>query len=772
MFRLLRYFSVASFVAIATVTSLLALFYKHTAHNNLVALEEDKNVALARSLLNSIRPHYTSLADTLFNKRVDPSRLEAQVAQFKALVEDQMKGLSIVKVKIYDLKGRTIYSTDPRQIGEDQSANPGFLGARSGVVASKLTQRGEVYSFEGIIMALDVLTSYIPMQENPGAPVEGVFELYSDVTSPIQTIHEMQKKIIVGVVSGLGFLYIVLFFIIRHADRILKRQEAQRRQDEAAIRESEARLSGILDMAAEGIISTDEKQRIILFNKGAQEIFGYSEHEVLGQPLGILLPQRFRDAHAHHVQDFTHSAETSRPMSSRPEVYGLRKNGEEFPAEVSISRLDLDGKRAYTAVMRDVTEQRQTEKTLKSQAVRDSLTGLYNRGYFDRRLVEEIARADREGKCLAVLLCDLDRFKNINDTCGHPTGDHILKVVSHKIRECSRGTDLVFRWGGDEFVVILSGAGQEGALIAAERIRKGILHIAQEGRNDLDVSIGISLFPQHGRSVEELVRVADRAMYLAKKWGSKNVVGEEEYRLDEQVVRTVFQPIFDIRLGQAVGYEALSRDVQGKLGILDLFEKYQAIGRLQELKEICFQNQLKAGLALGRTHKLFLNVDFAILSRLEIPPLSPGREVILEISEMEALHDVPGLLQVAKHWREAGYKFAIDDFGAGFVSLSFISQLVPEHIKLDRSTILQASDSSKFVRVLRNMLGGLRNCCTEGIIAEGVESVRELEAVKSLGIYLAQGFLLGKPDELKPAGPKPLTRPEAPEISGSPDPPA
>ncbi|MCI0529755.1 MAG: EAL domain-containing protein, partial [Nitrospira sp.] len=147
--------------------------------------------------------------------------------------------------------------------------------------------------------------------------------------------------------------------------------------------------------------------------------------------------------------------------------------------------------------------------------------------------------------------------------------------------------------------------------------------------------------------------------------------------------------------------------------------------------------------------RVFVNVDFNMLSQLEAINKPPGIEVILEISELEALHDVEDRLKIAKKWRENGYKFAIDDFGAGFISLPFIAQLFPDYIKMDRSTIIQAVSSEKFRGLLKDLQLALRNYSTQGIIAEGIETEKELHVVKDIGIYLVQGFLLGKPQELK-----------------------
>jgi diguanylate cyclase (GGDEF)-like protein len=379
--------------------------------------------------------------------------------------------------------------------------------------------------------------------------------------------------------------------------------------------------------------------------------------------------------------------------------------------------------------------------------MRDTLTGLFNRQYFNDRVEEELSRANRNKKIFALLLCDLDHFKEVNDNWGHQVGDEVLKSVATSIKESTRGIDLVFRWGGDEIVVVLSDTTREGVLIAAERIRKGILRLDIKSHIELDLSIGVALYPEHGSSIDDLLRLADRALYISKKGGDKIHIGEEEYRLDENAVKTVFQSVVDVRTHKVLGYEALSRDPLGKLSILEIFKRYEAVGQLNELKCLCFKLQMKKAEELD-LKRVFINVDFNVLRQIGTLPKPPGLDVILEISEAEALHDIANHLKITREWREQGYKFAIDDFGAGFISLPFIAQLIPDYIKMDRSTIVQATSSPQFLKFLRDLVLALRNYSTEGIIAEGIETQKELEAVKDMGIDPVQGFLLDLPKEM------------------------
>lgn len=386
-------------------------------------------------------------------------------------------------------------------------------------------------------------------------------------------------------------------------------------------------------------------------------------------------------------------------------------------------------------------------RLFEKQAMRDALTGLFNRRYFSERAGTDLLHAEHDKGLFAVLLCDLDHFKKVNDTHGHHTGDDVLKDVGKAILEATRGADLVVRWGGDEMLVVLTRTTRDGVLTAADRIRKGVALVAQRREMPLDVSIGAALYPEHGQTVEELIRLADRALYIAKRGGDKIHIGEEEYRLDDRTVDTVFQPVVDRTTGDILGYEALSRDPTGKVGIAELFRRYQAVGQLHELKCLCLQLQLQAAARL-RLQRVFINVDFSVLDHVRVIPKPPKTEVVLEISESEALHDVERHLNTTKTWRAAGYKFAIDDFGAGFISLPFVARLIPDYIKLDRATIVQAGASQQFLTFLRDLVLALRNYSKEGIIAEGIETPDELQVVRDLGISPVQGYLVGKPQEL------------------------
>lgn len=382
---------------------------------------------------------------------------------------------------------------------------------------------------------------------------------------------------------------------------------------------------------------------------------------------------------------------------------------------------------------------------LKRDAIHDSLTGLYNRRYFNLRLEDEINRSRRYGKPLTLLLCDLDHFKGINDLQGHRKGDEVLRQVAASVRRDVRQVDLVFRWGGDELAILLPETEPGEAQLVARRIREVVQGLGKGLDCPLDMSIGIASHPDHGREAEALLSAADSAMYAAKRSVTKIQTGTRPVTLDDQTVEPHFQPVFKLDTGEVFAYEALSRDPHGQETVIELFARFEGVGLLDELKEICFRQQLKRATELG-IRRLFLNVDFRLLKNLNAkvePP--PGMEVILEISEREPLDAIEERLDLAGGWRKQGFKFACDDVGAGFLSLPFVVRLAPEFIKIDLSVVHLAVTSpglQSFLEITTRAFHGF----SEGIIAEGIETPEQLSLLKRIGIPLGQGFLLGRPE--------------------------
>jgi|GEM_PF-6716363 len=293
---------------------------------------------------------------------------------------------------------------------------------------------------------------------------------------------------------------------------------AKRAEDR--LRFSEARFAGILDVAADSIVSIDGAQRITLFNRAAERMFGYEAAEVLGQPLEILLPDDARPRHADHVRGFVGSGATARYMNQRNEIRGRRKDGSIFPAEATISRLQLGTDLVCTVVLRDISARKEAEAALRAQAIRDDLTGLHNRRGFLVLAEQKLVAAKRSSVSCLLLYLDMDEFKAINDGHGHAAGDAALIEVAGILRRTFRESDVVARVGGDEFVVLARCDGADAEAAIRERLR---VHL--EAANEtacrpysLSLCVGAAAWdPAAPISLEALMAAADVRMLEEKR---------------------------------------------------------------------------------------------------------------------------------------------------------------------------------------------------------------------------------------------------------------
>ena len=289
----------------------------------------------------------------------------------------------------------------------------------------------------------------------------------------------------------------------------------------AHAKEEEEKVSAILNSVRDAIITTTAGGIIETFNPGAEDIFGYRSHEAIGKNVSILMPKEMRERHAMIMKHFADGFAT-REVNTTVEQIAVRRNGETFPAEITLSTTHLGDELKIMAVMRDITERKKAEEEIHRMAMSDSLTGLANRNQFNSRLKESIAQANRYKQNMVLMLIDLDKFKPVNDTYGHPVGDALLQHVADTMLHCFREVDIVARLGGDEFAVILNGIeNTEQVEVPAQRLIKMVsTPVVIEGHTiTIGTSIGISSYPSCSTDIDELFRQADQALYRAKESG-------------------------------------------------------------------------------------------------------------------------------------------------------------------------------------------------------------------------------------------------------------
>jgi diguanylate cyclase (GGDEF)-like protein/PAS domain S-box-containing protein len=291
------------------------------------------------------------------------------------------------------------------------------------------------------------------------------------------------------------------------------------------LEQSQNQLNAIITHAMDGIFTLSEYGTIQGFNPAAEAIFGYRQEEIIGKHVKTLLSEETQTQFRPDIQRYLQSGLRGGVGIRGQEVVALRKNGENFPMEVSASEMEIQGQRFFIAIVRDVTERKAVEQKIQRMAHYDHLTGLPNRGLFMDRLRQAILRARRERSKSAILFLDLDGFKQVNDTLGHEAGDQLLKEVATRLTGIIRESDTVGRMGGDEFTLILNNVSGYGNAAATAQKIIDVLAVRFDLKGQachVGGSIGIALYPDDDQDHEALLRMADEAMYDAKKNG-KNI---------------------------------------------------------------------------------------------------------------------------------------------------------------------------------------------------------------------------------------------------------
>lgn len=282
------------------------------------------------------------------------------------------------------------------------------------------------------------------------------------------------------------------------------------------------RYEAVVESAYDGIITVDEAQNIKLINDAAKQIFHVKNEELKGSPLNTLIPFQYRTKHKEYFEAFKHSPVDSRPMQSRASVRGLRRDGTEFPIEVTISKIQVNQKIEMTAVIRDISEKNRLLDELVKAAQEDPLTNLYNRRYINNAIKHEFSRLQRYKRPFTLIMIDIDFFKKINDNYGHDCGDHVLKEVSKTVLTNIRDTDVLARWGGEEFMLLLPETSLDNSLDVAEKLRRMVEQLDIRFQNqtiETTISLGITDCHNTNTKLDDLIKNVDIALYKAKSQG-------------------------------------------------------------------------------------------------------------------------------------------------------------------------------------------------------------------------------------------------------------
>ncbi len=560
------------------------------------------------------------------------------------------------------------------------------------------------------------------------------------------------------------------------------RYAVERTTMEDALFVEKERAQVTLNSIGDAVLCTDISGNITFLNLVAEKMTGWLCNEAAGRPLTEVF--RILDATSHETSpnptDLAIGQNCTVHLPSNCLL--IRRDGFEIPIEDSVAPIHDRGGKATGAVivLRDVSETRAMAQQLSHSAEHDFLTDLPNRMLFNDRVRQAIALAPRHLKKVAVLFLDLDGFKHINDSLGHPTGDKLLQSVAKRLLDCVRGSDTVSRQGGDEFVVLLSEVEHsDDAVISAKRILKAVEQTHCIDHHDLHVttSIGVSIYPDDGLDAEALIKNADTAMYQAKENGRQsyqffkpamNVRAVErqsieeglQHALERQEFAVHYQPIINLKTGDITGAEALTRwthPIRGPVPPSHFIPVAEDCGLIVPignwvLREACRQARewVDAGLPLTTMavnvslmefrHEGFLEGVFAALADTGLD----SRFLELELTESVLMKHADSAASILKTLRARGVKIAVDDFGTGYSSLSYLRKFPIDALKIDQSFIRQISTHPEETTIVRAVVSMGRSMKLR-VVAEGVETHEELVFLQAHQCDEAQGYYFSRP---------------------------
>jgi diguanylate cyclase (GGDEF)-like protein/PAS domain S-box-containing protein len=537
-----------------------------------------------------------------------------------------------------------------------------------------------------------------------------------------------------------------------------------------------------LNCIGDAVVCTDISGNITFLNLVAEKMTGWPWEEAVGRPMAEVI--QILDAASRETtpNPMDRALGLNRTVHLPTNCILVRRDGIEAPIEDSVAPIhDREGKATGAVIVfRDVSTARAMAAEMTHSAQHDFLTGLPNRVLLNDRVNQAIGLAPRHHQKVAVLFLDLDGFKHINDSLGHPIGDKLLQSIAKRLVNCVRSSDTVSRQGGDEFVVLLYEMERsEDAAISALRILQAVAEAHTIDQHDLHVtaSIGVSVFPEDGQDAETLVKNADTAMYQAKENGRQsyqffkpamNVRAVERQSIEENLRRALerrefvlhYQPKIDLRTGKISGAEALIRwthPVKGSISPAQFIPIAEDCGLILPigqwvLREACKQARawVDAGLPLATMavnissmefrDDSFLECVFTTLSETGLDPKS----LELELTESVLMKRTESAASVLKTLRARGVQIAVDDFGTGYSSLSYLRKFPIDALKIDQSFVRQITSTPDDTTIVTAVISMGRSLKLR-VIAEGVETQEELAFLQDRLCDEAQGYYFSRP---------------------------
>ncbi len=614
------------------------------------------------------------------------------------------------------------------------------------------------HQFEGI----NRLISYRVVQGLPLFAVVGLAEgdVFQEAASTARRYYEI------------GFLLtaVVLIAVAMGATRQMRLTAAT-----AALKETNRRFDAALENMPHGLCMFDRDQRLVISNRNYGEMYGLTPDQTKpGTSLRAILEARLA-AGCIPGDEAEYLEKSLSEVALSTSSYFTRELGD--GRVIAVNRECMPGG-GWVGIHQDITQQKRTEAQIVYMARHDGLTGMANRAVLLEKIGEAFARLHHGSEAFIVFMLDLDLFKTINDSLGHPVGDGLLKAVAHRLQSCMRQTDTVARIGGDEFAILAMASGdlREAAIATANRLLVAIAAPYDVDGNTLDIatSIGIALAPEHGADAAQLLKNVDLALYKAKSEGRNTYrlyeteMGWQAYdrRVLQNDLRAAlmrgdelelhYQPIVDIGTEEPNSVEALVRWRHPQRGIIgpdDFIPLAEETGLINPLGEWVLKRACSDAMRWPTHIKVSVNLSPAQFRRAD--PVSifskalaesglPPERLELEITETVLMRGNAENITTLHQLRRLGMSVVLDDFGTGYSSLSYLRMFPFDRIKIDRCFVNESANNADSAAIVA-AIAGLGRSLGIDTVAEGIETEDQLALVRAAGCTLAQGFLFGRP---------------------------